>query len=650
MQKSRVAGITVEIGGDTTGLSKALSGVNDKIYNTQSQLKDVERLLKLDPKNTELLKQKQELLSKAVGETKEKLGALKEAEKQVQQQMAEGKVSQEQYQGLQREIAATELKLQDLEKASAKSNVALEAIGARADEIAEKTGNLADKTKALSAGATGIMAAAAGAAVKAGIAADDLNTLSKQSGFSTEQIQIWQYGADRVDVAVNDIVKANQKMKKNMVSTSTDVQEAWKQLGVAVIDGNGQLRNSTDVFDDTVRALSTIENETERDTLAMTLFGKSADSLAGIIDDGGEAFRQYGQEAKDAGLILSQDALDSANEFNDAIDKLKAQASGTFAEVGTEIATMLIPFIDDLGEVLEEVMEWIRGLDEGQLKMIGTMLLVIASISPIFSVISKVCTGISSITSAIQFLVANPIVLLIAAIVALVVLIATKGDEIQAKLQEVDDFLQNIFATNWEDIFGPVLGGYLNAFFANIKNIWDAICQIFNGVIDFIRGVFTGDWERAWTGVKEIFGGIFNGLVAIAKAPLNGIIGLLNIAIGAINSMITGFNGIGFTMPKWLGGGSWHPNIPTISKIPFLAKGGIVSSGSAVVGEAGPELLTMMGNRAMVQPLTSQTKTASFGATNIYVYGAPGQNVNELAEIISQKLSHDVERKEAAFN
>ena len=68
-------------------------------------------------------------------------------------------------------------------------------------------------------------------------------------------------------------------MKKNMVSTSTDVQEAWKQLGVAVIDGNGQLRNSTDVFDDTVRALSTIENETERDTLAMTLFGKSADSL-----------------------------------------------------------------------------------------------------------------------------------------------------------------------------------------------------------------------------------------------------------------------------------------------------------------------------------------------------------------------------------
>lgn len=644
----RIKGITIEIDGDASGLSKTLSGVNGQIKSTQSQLKDVERLLKLDPKNTELLRQRQELLAKAVGETREKLDALKDAEKQVQQQVKEGKESQEQYEALQREIASTALYLDDLEKAAAKSNVALSKIGAVADDISEKTGKLADKTKTLSAAATGMLGAAVGAAVKAGIAADDLNTLSKQSGFSTEQIQTWQYGADRVDVAVNDIVKANQKMKKNMVSTSKDVQAAWEKLGVSVVDGSGELRNSTDVFDDTVRALSKIENETERDTMAMTLFGKSADSLAGIIDDGGEAFRQFGQEAQDAGLILSQDALDSANEFNDAIDKLKAESAGTFAEVGTEIATMLLPFIEKLGDKISEVMEWVRGLDEEQLQMIGTILLVVAAASPVLGLLSGIFNGISKVTSGIQFLIANPIVALIAAIIALVALIAIKGDEIQNVLQKVDDFMQNIFAKDWTKVFGQVLGNALNGFFATLKGIWDSVMSLLNGVIDFIRGVFTGDWERAWKGVQEIFGGLFGGLVAIAKAPLNSVISLINGMIDGINWVIRKVNSLSFTNP--FTGKNVGFDYGEIGKIPYLAKGGTLYQGSAIVGEAGPELLTMMGNRAIVQPLTSQTASTSYlGGINVYVYGAPGQDVGELADLVADKIQAAVQRQEAVY-
>lgn len=644
---TKIRGITVELGGDTTGLSKALGDVNDKIRNTQSQLKDVERLLKLDPKNTDLLKQRQELLAKAVNETKEKLEALKDAEKLVQQQIKEGKASQEQYEALQREIASTALYLDDLEKAAAKSNVALSKIGTVADDISEKTGKLADKTKTLSAAATGMLGAAMGAAVKAGLAADDLNTLSKQSGFSTEQIQTWQYGADRVDVAVNDIVKANQKMKKNMVSTSKDVQAAWEKLGVSVVDGSGELRNSTDVFDDTVRALSKIENETERDTMAMTLFGKSADSLAGIIDDGGEAFRQFGQEAQDAGLILSQDALDSANEFNDAIDKLKAQSAGTFAEVGTEIATMLLPFIEKLGDKISEVMEWVRGLDEEQLQMIGTILLVVAAASPVLGLLSGIFNGISKVTSGIQFLMAHPLVALIAAIIALVALIAIKGDEIQDVFQKVDDFMQNIFAKDWAETF-PILGDILNGFFATVKGIWDSIKLIFNGVIDFIRGVFTGDWERAFRGLMEILWGMFNNLVNIVRVPLNGLISLVNGMIDGINWVIKKVNSLSFTNPFTGKNVGFH--FGEIGKIPYLAKGGTLYQGSAIVGEAGPELLTMMGNRAIVQPLTNQTtNTGYLGGLTVHVYGAPGQDVRELADLVADKIQAAVQRREAVY-
>ena len=116
----RIQGITVEIGGDTTKLQTALKGVNSEIRNTQSQLKDVDKLLKLDPGNTELLAQKHRLLGDAVKETKEKLETLKTAAEQANTTLANGEITQSQYDGLQREIAETEAKLKSLEKASSR--------------------------------------------------------------------------------------------------------------------------------------------------------------------------------------------------------------------------------------------------------------------------------------------------------------------------------------------------------------------------------------------------------------------------------------------------------------------------------------------------------------------------------------------------
>lgn len=161
----RIKGITIEIGGDTTGLNKALGSVNKEIKNTQSQLKDVERLLKLDPSNTELLSQKQKLLSRAVSDTKNKLDTLKTAEQQVQQQFAEGKVSQQQYDALQREILDTTEQLKALEKQAANANTTLQQISVVGDKFQEVGGKISgagEKMLPLSAG----IAAAGTAAVK----------------------------------------------------------------------------------------------------------------------------------------------------------------------------------------------------------------------------------------------------------------------------------------------------------------------------------------------------------------------------------------------------------------------------------------------------------------------------------------------------
>ena len=126
----RIQGITVEIGGDTTKLEKALKGVNSTIRSTQSQLKDINKLLKLDPSNTELLSQKHRVLKDAIGATKEKLDALKTAQEQARQQLENGTLGQDRYDALQREIVETEQELQRLQRESLNTNAALEKIDA----------------------------------------------------------------------------------------------------------------------------------------------------------------------------------------------------------------------------------------------------------------------------------------------------------------------------------------------------------------------------------------------------------------------------------------------------------------------------------------------------------------------------------------
>lgn len=614
---NRIKGLTIAINGDTVGLNTALSKTNTQIKNTTNDLRDVERLLKLDPTNTELLNQKQKLLSSAVGDTKDKLNQLQNAEKQVQTQFEQGKVSEAQVDALKREIVATKDSLKDLETQARNSNTALSQVSTAAEKIASSAGSISQKTAGMSTAAAGGIVAIAGMAYASVTGADDLNTLAKQSGFTTEELQKMQYAADLVDVPVDTITGAATKMRKSMVSTSADTVDAWAKIGVSVTDASGNLRDSNTVFYEALKGLSGVSNETERDTLAMQLFGKSADQLAGVIDDGGAALKEYGDQAKDAGLIMEQDTVDGLNQVNDKIDELKAKSAATIAKEGAVAMEALLPVFEQVATAIGNVLQCVGSLDGGQIKLILTILAVVAAISPIAGLISGIATVVAfvsgtvipALSAAMTFLAANPIVLVIAAIVAVIAAIALFGDQIQTVLGNVDAFLQNIFAVDFQNIFGPVLGSYLNAFMANVKNIWDSIVQVFNGVIDIVRGVFTGNWARAWQGVQEVFAGIFNGLLAIAKAPLNGIIGLLNMAIGAINSLINGFNGIGFTMPKWLGGGSWYPSIPNIPNIPYLATGGTFTAGSAIVGEAGPELITLSGGAAKVTPLSGGNST-----------------------------------------
>lgn len=745
----KIRGITIELQGDTSGLTKSLQDANKEIKNTQNQLKDVEKLLKLDPENAELLRQKMQLLGQAIGETEGKLDTLKQAQETMKAQGIDE--NSEQYMALQREIAATEGDLKKLQTEADKMNLAkapqeaeddyknlqtttekvTEAMGklkTASEKVASAAKTVADKTKVLSgAGAAlagGLLATGKGAISSA----DDLATLSARTGLSTDMLQKFAYASDMVDVSTEELAGAVSKMKKQMDGSP----EKFEALGVSVRNADGSFRDVESVFYDSLAALSGIGNETERDLAAMDLFGKSADTLATIIDDGGAGLQEYGLKAQEMGLILSEDTIGKLTATGDQIDELKARTTATMVEVGAELLENLAPTIELIVGKIGEVINFVGTLDSDTLNAIVTIGLVIAAISPLAGIISGVSTAVGGVSTAIQFLLANPVVALIAAIVALVTLIATKGEEIKAILQNVDDFLQNIFATDWSEQFGFLgdvlnlfsgifkgiwdgllavlrgvidfirgiftgnwqgafdglkniangvittiqgifnafdtflqkifstdftksfgsLGNVLNAFLANVKNVWNAIRSVFNGIITFVKNVFTGNWKGAWEGVKQIFKGVFDGLVAIAKAPLNMLIGVVNLLIDGLNFLIRGINRIGFDVPDWvpvIGGKRFGFNVPQIGKLAYLAQGGILEAGNAIVGEKGPELLTIDAGRAIVQPLTNNTTNHNLGGVSINVYGAPGQDIHELAEVLMDEFGDITRRQEAAF-
>lgn len=641
----KIRGITIELDGDTSGLQKSLKDTNKEIKNTQTQLKDVEKLLKLDPTNTELLRQKQELLGKAVGETEGKLKSLKKAEDDMKTKGIDK--NSDAFMALQREIAETESNLKSLKTQADTTTSGIQKIKDVSDKVGTAASTLAEKTRGLSTAAAGLVAGLGAMGLKSIQTADELATLSARTGISTDMLQKFAFASDMVDVSTEELATAFQKMKINMDQNP----ESFEALGVAVTDVDGKFRPLEDVFFDTIQKLSEIEDGTQRDITSMDIFGKGADSLATIIDDGGQTLKEYSDKAEELGVILDEDTITKLTETGDQIDTLKATAQTTMADLGSKILTEMGPTLDNLLTKIQDIFTWIGSLDGNTLAIIGTVGLAVAAISPVASLVSGITTAVQGVSGAISFLVANPMVALVGAVVGAVALIATKGEEIKAALEKVDNFIKNIFSKDWTEQFG-VIGNIINAFGATVTDIWDGIKQTFTGVIDFIQGIFKGDWETAWNGVKGIFEGIWNTFEGILKAPLNGMIGILNGLIDGLNWVIRGINSISVEIPEWVpfvGGNRIGFNLGEIGKLAYLAKGGILQQGSAIVGEAGPELLTMGAQGAVVQPLTNNTTNQNYGGVTLNVYGAPGQSVQQLAEIVMEEIGNATRRQEAVF-
>jgi phage-related minor tail protein len=663
----RIKGITVEIGGDTKGLKKALSGVNTEIRNTQSQLKDVERLLKMDPGNVELLEQKQRLLNKAVEDTGNKLKSLKEAEKQVQEQFKQGKVTQEQYEGLRREIIQTTKEYEDFSQKAKDNAAALQNTDRNADQAEQELESLKTATQ----GANRELKETQNAALTFQSGTKTIQASAKKAADKIKPLSTVAMGLIGSMVAAHestkelrsDLSKLDTNARQNAVSVD-ESRKAWKNFVVVTDEADSSVEAVSNLLaagftesdlEIAVRGLSgavlkfpdTLKIESLADSLQETIAtGSATGQFAELLDRLGvntEKFNKQlekaGTEAKRQDLILqalSENGLADyyeswKNSNKELVDNKNATtdlqlALGDFSEAIEPIMTEALRVVTDL-------LEKFNDLNPETQKFILALIAFVAVAPTILGTIG----GISQAFGGLSKTFGSGSVGMVGALLSVLLAYIFFNDEIKKLSSDIADWLNGIFLQDWSETFGPGIGDILNGFSQSLGLSVDTWEKRIQGIADFIGGVFSGDWERAWDGICGIVSSLLEStFINKAKSVLNVFIGLINAIIGGINSLATPIG---------------DNTGPLIDKLPYFAKGGVLSKGSAIVGEAGPELLTMSGNKAVVQPLTqsatNNTTNNAFGGITINVYSSG--SMEETAETIAEEIQQAVLRKGMVF-
>lgn len=316
------------------------------------------------------------------------------------------------------------------EKLTAGLKSVTQAAGKAAANIAKVASqSLESSVNSIAKGFTAYATAAVGAGTavfmlssKSAAAADDINTMSKVTGLSTVEIQKMQYATALIDVDLETVTSSMGKLIKNMSTAQKgtgDAANAFKSLGISITDQDGSLRNNQEVFNEAIEKLGTIENTTQRDAYAMQIFGKSAQELNPLIMGGAEQLAALGESAEKTGMILSQDALDNLNSFNDSLDVAKANANAAGKSISGNFAGPLKKITDTIGSKIPSLTDGFNNLfqngDNGQLTqgltgMIQNITSSVSEMAPqmiqtfnglILSIVSSITASLPQITTTI---------------------------------------------------------------------------------------------------------------------------------------------------------------------------------------------------------------------------------------------------------
>jgi hypothetical protein len=444
-------------------------------------------------------------------------------------------------------------------------------------------------------------------------AADEIDKASIRMGVSAEYFQELKYAAESSGVEMSTFEKAAKKLE------GTDLN-----------------------FDDAMASIYALGTEEERAAKAAELFGESiAYNMAPMLQMSGEEMDAMKQRANDLGLVMSGDDVKAGVQFGDTMADITKSLKALVTQVGSAVmpavqkfADMVLKFLPYVQSLMDELIPVVVQLADAVLPPLMVLIeqllpvaldliteimpfltMLISEVLPIVvsllqmllpylvDIISQLLPVAVSLLQALMPILEMAFKLLEPILNLVLSLIDPLLNIITGILTPISALLSSLIAPNGPltkltpvlqglaDLLTGVLGTSLEFIFAKI----DVMITVFQGLIDFISKIFVGDWEGAWETVVDTFGNVFEGIVNVAKVPINAIIKMLNSAIDGINSI---------KIPDWVPGvGGSNLNL---KKLPLLAKGGVADEqGMAIVGDAGPELLNMPEG-ASVHPLTGQ--------------------------------------------
>ncbi len=498
----RIKGITIELDGETKGLDKALKGVNKRSRDLQSELKDVDKLLKFNPGNSDLIAQKQKILADQVENTSDKLDQLQKAKKDVDKQFKEGKIDVQQYNAFQREIVETESKLDHFEKKLHESTSKMHKFGKAAKETGSKMKGIGSSAKNVG----GTMTASMTAPIIGGMFA------------VTESTEEFRETLGRLETNAENAQLSTDKMKKRLTELSgvnEDANanvEALSNLMAAGFDEEGMTQAVNALSGAVVKFPDTMKIEGMADGLQETLAtGKAIGPFAEILERMGmdlDTFNEGLAKAAENGnaqnyvlQTLAETGLSDVNEKyrennKELVESRKSQAN--FQQSMAELGKTLAPIVTKITDKVRQLVDWFNNLSPQGQKVALIIAGIAAAIGPLIMVIGVVISAIGSLVSIAGALSIGlaPLIGIIAGVVAAIGLL-------------IAGFVLAYKKLDW--------------FKAMVDEVWEFIKKSFQNALDFITSLFTGDFEgmreagekqmeliqgmikKIWDGIQDIF-------------------------------------------------------------------------------------------------------------------------------------------------
>lgn len=541
----------------------------------------------------------------------------------------------------------------------------------------------AGKTVAKAGAAMATGAALAGAAIfgmatKASETADRIDKMSQKIGISRTAFQEWDFIMSQSGASVEGLQMGVKTLSKAAFEASQGVAtyaDSFDALGVSVTNADGSLKDQEILLNETIAALAGMENATERTALASELLGKSATELAPLLNGGTEALEEMRQKSHDLGLILSDTAVDAGVAFTDTMDQLKRTLGGLF----TSALAPLLPIINDLAQqfilILPPLMSFIGPLIEKLMPVVERLMsqlfpalisilnAIIPALDPIIDLfLMLVDTALMPLLNMLIPIIEEAMPIFIELFRSLMPAIAPIIDLIMTLVKTVLPPLMDIFFALIDaglipiiNLLMPLITEILPLFthlfillMPAIQSIADILIKLIEFIMPPLIKLFKNYYEvlipalikgfdlltDVFKAIGEVFDDIWGGIKNTFKS-------VINFILGGINSIIRGLNKIHFKLPDWVpfvGGKGFGINI---GEIPLLAKGGdITRSGRVIVGDAGPEVLTLPQG-ARVTPLNQ----AGSGVNIIMNYPRfntkreTERTLNDLVDRINLKVS-----------